>query len=301
MTSQQDETSKSRQKPIDQQVDQLTEERTSQIWMVTKRYIECFDDLMAVAERTCEIPASVVMMERNKKLENVTTYLKKLVYRYYELLSDDLDLLAKMCGRLAINHQDFQRETDPIIARLAKIDQTEFRDKSFIGKEDIVANNFSDLERLADKIREQKTASKKPKSENQTSTPTKNSTPNKPNPKPFNPESSTKKKEDRPVNSVRKELKDMNEDAVPMKVPKKYPETTVTVISKHHPNSNVQRAYKWKPNTSMNMTRQNKSKTELNKELQRLEKSESEHKAKKKGPKADTRSDLRDVSVDSGE
>lgn len=301
MASQQDETSKSRQKPIDQQVDQLTEERTSQLWMITKRYIECFDDLMAVAERTCEVPASVVMMERSKKLENVTTYLNKLVYRYYELLSDDLDLLVKMSGRLAINHQDFQREADPIVARLAKIDQTEFKDKSFIRKEDVVAKNFADLDRLADKIREQKTASKQPKSANQATTPAKNSTPNKPNPKPFDPESSTKKKEDRPVNSVRKELKDPNEEATPMKVPKKYPETTVTVISKHHPNSNVQRAYRWKPNASMNMSRQNKSKTDLNKELQRLEKSESEHRAKKNGPKAGSKSESRDLSNDSGE
>ena len=215
MASQKDETSKSRQQPIDQQVDQLTDERTGQIWTVTKRYIECFDDLMTAAERTCELPASVVMMERSKKLENVTTYLKKLVYRYYELLSDDLDLLVKMCGRLAVNHQDFQREADPILARMGKLDQAEFRDKAFIGKEDLVAKNFSDLEKLADRKRDQKTASKQGKSANQTSTPTKNSSPTKSNTKPFNPESSAKKKEEQPLSSVRKEITDPNEESTP--------------------------------------------------------------------------------------
>lgn len=282
----------------------LTEERTAQICTVTKRYLECFEDLMAAAERTCELPASVVMMERGKKLENVTTYLKKLVYRYHELLSDDLDLLVKMCGRLANNHQDYQRETDPIVSRMNKLEQTEFKDKSFIGKEDLIAKNFSDLEKQANKKREEKTASKQGNPANQTATPTKNSTPNRTNPKPFNPESSTKKKDDRPLNSVRKELKDPKEESdPPIKVPKKYPETTVTVISKHHPTSNVQRAYKWKPNPSMNMTRQHKSKTDLNKELQRLEISESEHRAKRYGakPAPGSKSDSRNPSVDSGE
>lgn len=299
--------------------DEHTGAETDNIRLITIKYLDAVQDLLEEAGESCELPRQILSMSNNLKYENINVYLKKLVYRYYELLNGDLKELARMLGRNAINHAEFKQGADSILERFEQTDDKVFPNKKFVDQKDIIKKNFALLDEQAEEKRKELYATKKdaasPKKEGKwddakasqrspfgdSQSPgrgqkgaTQSSKKNQPAEGEKNQdsddtpglESSGKGGKSQPERA-RESSKDGGVQALTNKPPvgrqdKKYPETTITVISKHHPRSNVSYAYKWKPNESMLMNRIKKQQKHLEDELRGLDEREEAEKERKR-------------------
>lgn len=279
--SYQNHSTKGIDKRFGQESGQICKNPVDNLAFITSAYLGSFENLLKLAKKNCDLPENFDHISRQKYFENCSIYLKKLVYRYWELLHGDLREFEKKFGRLAgENYTEYSAEASEIVFGFRDLERSLFggrvppaRDQhvgKLLQKLDTQAN--SRREAVIENKRKRTGLSKEKKDKSQRET------------RISEPESrkqesrgqEIKEQENReqtkasfkntqaferaeigglrnqsystPQKEATKETNLGSVEKVSMPRSRQH-ETPVTILSKHNPRSSVDKAYRWVRNT----------------------------------------------------